>query len=98
MGEEIAATPGWVGTELDEVFAALPDGASFNDARSAYADCLADCKAAPDHAGLGLAQSGQERCRRQLISRLTELGLSAASTQEIGTRLEAIEDEIAERT
>ena len=98
MGEEIAATPGWVGAELDEVFGALPKGASFDDARSAYADCLADCKARTDHAGSGDAQTPQERCHRQLISRLTELGLSAASVQEVSARLEAIEDEITERT
>ncbi len=97
MGEEIAATPGWVGSELDQVLGALPRDPGFAEARAAYADCLANCKSAP-LSGVPDPQLAQQRCRRELLSRLTELGLEAARISEIGRRLEAIEDEISERT
>ncbi len=98
MGEEIAATPGWVSGELDDVLGALPADAGFAEARAAYTDCLADCKGPPNATQPSDPQFAQQRCRRELLTRLTELGLGSGRVNQIGDQLEAIEDEISDRT
>ena len=89
MGEEMAATPGWVSGELDGLLGALPPDA--DAARAAYADCLA--------AVVGdEPQVKRARCRQRFVERLEELGLDEARRAEIDSRLEALEAEIDEGT
>ncbi len=89
MGEEMAATPGWVSGELDGLLGALPPEAGA--ARASYADCLA--------AVVGdEPQVKRARCRRRFLERLEELGVGDGQRAEIDGRLEALEAEIDEGT
>ena len=91
MGEEMAATPGWVSGELDGLLGALPADEAFEAARASYADCLA--------AVVGdEPQVKRARCRRRFLERLEELGVADRQRAEIDSRLEALEAEIDEGT
>ena len=93
MTEPIAATPGWVDTRLDEVFAPMPATAEIAAARRAYADCLAARKApaAPsDMLGAEFAP-----CRPPLIQVLRTSGIDNAAFARIESGLASLEAEIA---
>ena len=91
MGEEMAATPGWVSGELEGLLGVLPSDAAFDAARSTYADCLAAIVGDEP-------QVKRARCRRRLLERLEELGVDDRQRAEIDSRLEALEAEIDEGT
>ncbi len=92
MTEEIASTPGWVEQRLDDLFAALPSGAS--TARDGYLACLGRKKApaAPSDI-LGTEFGG---CRASLHHALAGLGLPADTLAKLDRQLESLEAEIAE--
>ena len=91
MTDEIAATPGWVDTRLDEVFARLPASPDIRAARDAYADCLARQKApAAISDELGAEFNG---CRSRLMKRLRECA-GDSDLAAFGSELEALEAEI----
>lgn len=91
MGEEMAATPGWVSGELDGLLGGLPAEQPFEAARGTYADCLA--------AVVGdEPQVKRARCRRRFLEHLEELGVDGARRAEIDHRLEALEAEIDQGT
>ncbi len=91
MGEEMAATPGWVSRELDGLLGGLPAGQAFDAARGSYADCLAAIVGDEP-------QVKRARCRRRFLERLEELGVDDGRRAEIDSRLEALEAEIDEGT
>lgn len=91
MTEEIAATPGWVETELDEILAALPS-ARIRPCRDAYLECLARCRRPVD------AEEGHDRCRARFLAALDEAGLDKERVAALEPRLKALESEISERT
>ena len=93
MTEEIAATPGWVESRLDEAFAPLPAGPAMASARSRYAACLAGTKtpgAPSDMLGAEFQQ-----CRAALIGALAGLDVDEAARGALERRLEAVEAELA---
>ena len=93
MTEEIAATPGWVDSRLDEIFAAIPASAALARARGEYEDCLGRRKApAAPSDNLG-GEFGA--CRPALDRALIEAGLDPASRASLGQALEALEAEVA---
>ena len=83
MTEEIAATPGWVDGRLDELLAGVT-----SEARSAYAECLAQAKqpGAPSDL-LGAEFSG---CWAQL-----KLAVPPEQWAGLMPKLESLEAEIA---
>lgn len=93
MPEDIPATPGWVDQELEETFAALPRTPAVLSCRDQYAACLAEMKAPPNDPG-----AGQDRCRAALMAGLAGAGIADDVLAALGERLEAIEDEISQRT
>ncbi len=88
--EDVAATPGWVESELDEIFAGLPQRPTLATARTRYADCLA--------ASTRDAEAAHDRCRRTLLDALAADGIAAQDCRALEQRLEALEAEITERT
>ncbi len=88
--EEVPATPGWVESELDEIFAALPQRPAVTAARSRYAECLA--------ASTRGAEAAHDRCRRDLLEALVQDGVRDGPGRELERRLEALEAEITART
>ena len=98
MTEEIPSTPGWVDARLDEAFAVLDEAGLDDDAlgaaRDQYAECLARVKAPAAPSDL----EGEEfaPCRADLLAALTGMGVDDALQEELSTRLEAVEAELAE--
>ena len=92
MTEEIAGTPGWVDTRLDEVFASLPANDAIAAARAAYADCLARQKdpVAPSD-DLGAEFNG---CRARLRAALASAGMPNDKWAKLDQALESLEAEI----
>lgn len=100
MTEEIPATPGWVDARLDEAFAVLDDAGLDGDAlaaaRDQYAECLARTKAPAAPSDL----EGDEfaTCRAELIAALVGMGVDKELREELSTRLEEVEAELAEES
>ena len=92
MTEEIASTPGWVDERLDEVFAGLPDNPAVQDAKRAYANCLAGRK--EPAAGSDALGAEFSPCRKALHRALqaADLGTDLAA---LDPKLEALEAELA---
>lgn len=91
--EEAAATPGWVEARLDGAFAGLPALPGVDEARRAYAECLASRKA--PSAPSDLLGAEFESCRSALQRGLQSAGVERDSCGRVLAALEAIEAEIA---
>ena len=94
MPEEIAATPGWVDQRLDEAFAGLPQNPDVRACCDRYAACLAGEKS-PSSPTDNLGTEFND-CRSALMAALADAGVDDAIRTALGTRLEAVEAEIAE--
>ena len=92
MTDPMAATPGWVDSRLDTIFAKLPE--QMKPAADAFADCLAGSKApaAPSHM-LG-AEFGT--CHQAFRRALRQADVAEPLLAEVMSDLEALEAEIAE--
>lgn len=91
MTDPMAATPGWVDSRLDTIFAKLPE--SLRPAADELADCLARSKApaAPsDLLGTEFAP-----CHRAFRTALEQADLPNPAVTDIMNQLEALEAEIA---
>ena len=87
--EEGPVAPGWVDQELDEIFAALPEGSGGHQAQ--YAQCLAGSR-------VGDVEASHDRCRARLLEQLRADGVDQAVCDGLVERLEALEAEITART
>jgi hypothetical protein len=92
MSEEIPATPGWVAQELEEIAATLPRVPEVTARLSEYAECLAACRLPAD------PEAGHDCCRERLLQALREQHMDPAALDRLRERLEALEQEITDRT
>lgn len=88
--EDVPVTPGWVDSELDEIFASLPQRPTIAAARTGYADCLAASRVG--------VEAGHDRCRHVLLDALAADGIAVQDRGPLEQRLEALEAEITART
>ena len=88
--EDVPVTPGWVESELDEIFASLPQRPTIATARTGYADCLAASRVG--------VEAGHDRCRRTLLEALQADGVEQEPRRALELRLEALEAELTART
>ena len=93
MTEEIAATPGWMESRLNEAFAPLKGGAALMAARARYAACLAATK--QPGAPSDMLGAEFQPCRSTLIGDLASLDVAGPARDALERRLEAIEAEFA---
>ncbi len=89
--EAIPATPGWVDEALDRMFADL--GPDTDDARSAFAACLAGSKIPATPSDLLGAEF--ERCHSALRRALLSAGLERELVAVVLSEAEALEAEVA---
>ena len=87
LPEETPATPGWVDSRIDAVFAKF--GPAAIPAREAYAACLAGIRGAVD------IDTGHDRCRAEVLAALQDSGADVAA---LNRELEALEAEISNGT
>ncbi|HTR17655.1 MAG TPA: hypothetical protein VMI52_11575 [Acetobacteraceae bacterium] len=92
MSEEKPATPGWVAQELEEIAATLPRTPEVTARLGEYAECLAGCCPPAD------PEAGRDRCRERLLHALREQHMDRAALDRLRERLEALEQEITDRT
>ncbi len=86
--EAVAATPGWVESELDALLRSLPDRPSLRTLRGRYLDDLA----------ASLDEASRDRSRGAFLRGLEGDGIDAPTRDAIGQRLLALEAEISART
>lgn len=87
----MAATPGWVDSRLDAIFAKLPE--SVRPAADEFADCLARSKAPA--APSDLLGTEFTPCHREFRNALQHAELPMPLVDDIMSQLEALEAEIA---
>ncbi len=92
MTDPMAATPGWVDSRLDTIFAALPP--SLRGAADEFADCLARSKAPA--APSDLLGTEFTPCHRSFRRALEEADMPPPEVADIMAKLEALEAEIAD--
>lgn len=92
--EDTPATPGWVEERLDELIGELPPdiAAAVQAERGPYLDCLAGSVGPLD------PEVQHTRCHVLMLRRLRAAGLERGALDDLGRRLEALEDEFAGRT
>lgn len=91
MTDPMAATPGWVDSRLDTIFANLPE--SLRPATDEFATCLAGSKAPAAPSDLLGAEFMP--CHRALRTAFQQADLPAPLVADIMGQLEALEAEIA---
>lgn len=92
MTDPMAATPGWVDTKLDTIFANLPE--ALRPAADQFADCLARSKAPA--APSDLLGTEFTPCHHAFRRALHQADLAPRLIGDIMGQLEALEAEIAE--
>ncbi|MDP9095407.1 MAG: hypothetical protein M3N26_02430 [Pseudomonadota bacterium] len=91
MTDPMAATPGWVDSRLETIFANLPD--ALKPAADEFADCLARSKAPA--APSDLLGTEFANCHRAFRRSLEQAATDAPVIADIMGQLEALEAEIA---
>lgn len=96
MAEDIPATPGWVESRLDQLWAEAGIGGNgaAAEARNAYVNCLATCTASR----VDDAPQCQDVCRQELVEALRQQGFAAEALSALEQKLESLEAEINDST